>query len=168
MADVTRNATSGSCTIVDFAWYMWMAVLFITGFLLIIACICFGLALVAKDQTMRLIIGLVGIVPVALAIWVFLLAKTHSKGHIVDVKNDILEFPKGFNIKRYQVRLSEIREINMRQDSEVWTDNQGKIRTNRYNILDINGDFGLHSLFFGSDDKRNELYSAITRINKLS
>jgi len=171
MSDVSRSAASGSCTIVDAPWSQRIATFVIIAVLLGIACAIFIAPFDTKGPIrIENIIGcfIFGCIPTALAVWLFSIHKSRLKGYIIDVKNDILEFPKGFRAKRHQVRLSGIREINIYDENVVYTDRHGKVQTGKDKKLDISGDFGAHSLYFASDDKRNQVYSTIARINKMN
>ena len=166
MSDVSRNTASSICTIVDSknvsTGYSFLIIcLGIGGYCLYYWFDVKGWTQSAGSTVLAICCVFMGL---ATLIWIFMI-KVHSKGYIIDVENDTFEFPKGF--KRYHVRLSEIHEINIYEDTSVDTDNKGRVRTTRYKMLDVNGTFGLHSLSFGSDDKRNELYSALARIIKM-
>jgi hypothetical protein len=194
MSDVSKDMSAGSCTVVDSPKVIRQ--LFFGVFFFVVGAFCWLADIeplfrednTAGDGLVLLIIIFVRFILFPLAIVSLLKFRVERKGYVVDTENDILEFPGGgieaeswlsyFNpmyhlqgFKRHQRPLSEIRHVQSYQDTntKISTDSQGRIRTrtNKKDILEINGDFGAVLFTFTSKGKRDQLYSAIVQLNEM-
>ena len=106
--------------------------------------------------------------------------QVNRKGYLVSVEDDILEFPgSGLvadsffsyflpsfwmqHFKRYQISVSEIRQLDKYNKTKRSTSN-GKTTSSTTYYLDLDGEFGAISFSFMSKHKRDELYSLIMRV----
>jgi len=184
MSDVSRNMASHSCTVVDAPKVFGILVLTVL-FLAIGVYLLLVLEVKPADDTARRFWGYLFMAFFILSAIKF---KVESKGYVIDVENNIFEFPGGgiaadsflsyFNpifwlqgFQRHQRPLSEIRQAEAYQETSKreYTDSQGRrrVRTIKLDKLDISGDFGAISFYFASKGKRDQLYSAIIQLNEM-
>lgn len=123
-------------------------------------------------------------VSIFLSAWLFVRFVVNAPGYVIDIENDTLKFPGGgiaaasffsyFNpmywlqgLWRHKIPLSQIRQVETYRETTSSIDKEGKLRTSKKDILDINGDFGAVQFSFVSKGKRDQLYSAIVQINEM-
>lgn len=186
MTQISRDAPVGSSIIVDsprvFGRLVWTVML-----------LCGGAWLLWKSRTapdpgtagLLVICGCAALLLFVLSVIKF---RVISKGYIIDVENNVFEFPGGGiaadswlsyftpsyllqGYKRHRIPLSAIREIQAYRDTSTstYTDSQGvrRTRTHKADMLDISGDFGAARFHFASKGKRDQLHSAIVSLNKM-
>lgn len=139
----------------------------------------------AKHPSYVVITGLI-LVGLFFALWIFILigVVVAAKGFVVNVEADTLEYPGGGriassvlsyfspdywlqSIRRYTLKISEIRHTHAYNETKRHVNNNGKTVKNTFYLLDIDGDFGAISFSFATKGKRDELYSLLVQINKM-
>lgn len=112
------------------------------------------------------------------------ITKANMGGIVLDLKNDILEFPGGGVaanditdyikpdflmqiFKRHQVPISAIREITSYEEHTRKRDKDGRVTDTFTPYIKFNGDFGAVSIRFASEGKRDELYSILREVNEM-
>jgi hypothetical protein len=136
------------------------------------------------------VIGVVIGVTIAIALafllgfFLFKAFQATSKGFVVDVEADTLEFPGGGiaadsalrylslgywlqYINRYTLVISETRQVHPYSKTNTSVSDSGKVRSSTTHYLDINGEFGAIQFSFVSKGKRDELYSLLVQMNQM-
>lgn len=105
--------------------------------------------------------------------------KANKAGYVIDVDADLFEFPgrkvmndaaeffslsfwkQAIGVSRERIKLSEITSIE-KVDERIWNKKSGEYTT--VCTMNINGEFGSIQTSFGSDGKRDQLYSLLATI----
>jgi hypothetical protein len=119
-----------------------------------------------------------------LGFFLFKAFQVTSKGFVVDVAADTLEFPGGGiaadsassylssgywlqYINRYTLVISKIRQVHPYSQTETSVSDSGKVSSDTTHYLDINGAFGAIQFSFVTKGKRDELYSLLVQMNQM-
>ena len=186
MTQISRDAPSRSCTVVDLPKIL-ASIVFLVLQITVALLICQAL------NIENVLIVFYILCPTILLCSIII--NINVQGYIIDVENNRFEFPGCYieteslisylkpnfflkALKRHHVQLSEIHNVESyryvstsnRKNSKIGRVTHARtmlsLTSTKKDVLKITGDFGTVSFVFWSKGTRDQLYSAIVSINK--